>query len=77
MGLAHVVIGGPGSNTITLGSSGADAVVGADGQASFTSGVLTAIQSTDPTYFGNDTITGPNGWGGSGGSTIIGGSGSN
>ena len=73
-----VIIGGPGANAITLGATGAYDVVGADGQASFTNGVLTAIQSIDPTDYGNDVITGPSGTpAGSGGSTIIGGSGSN
>ena len=74
----NVVIGGSGSNAITLGAYGSDDVIGANGQANFTNGVLTAIQSSDPANAGNNTISGANGTpAGSGGSVIIGGSGSN
>ena len=62
-----------GSNQIVLGS-GSEAVIGGDGEATFSAGALSALKSIDPTYAGIDMITGPNG---TGGSTIIGGSGSN
>ncbi len=78
----NVVIGGSGGAQIVLGALGSDIVVGDNGAANFTGGVLTSIESTDPTYGGNNTITGPTvsgkvTAGGSGGSTIIGGIGSN
>ena len=77
-GGGNVVIGGSGSNTITLGAAPGDAVIGANGEALFTNGVLTTLESTTPAYAGNNVITGLSGApGGSGQAAIIGGSGSN
>ena len=71
----NVVIGGAGADTITLGSTGSEVILGDDGEADFTAaGTLTAIKTTDDLYGGVDTIGGANGtFGGSGGSTVIGG----
>ena len=73
----NVIIGGVGSDTITLGSGG-NTVLGDDGEAFFSSGVLNnnqalglAIETTDQTVGGNDTIT----VNGSGNNVIFGGSG--
>ena len=72
-----VVIGGAGADFIILGS-GVDVVMGDDGEADYTNGVLTKVWSTDALYGGDDTISGAwsdgvPGYGGSGGSVVIGG----
>ena len=76
----NVVIGGAGSDQITLGPIGSEVIVGDDGEADFTAaGVLTTIMSTDDVYGAADTITGAKDssgnytFGGSGNSVVIGG----
>ena len=77
-GASNLIIGGSGSNSIAIGAKGADVVIGANGEALFTSGVLTFLQSESARHAGDDTISGSAGApGGSGGSVVIGGSGSN
>src|SRR6202035_5161611 len=72
------VIGGAGSDTIIVGATGANVIIGDDGEADYTNGVLTKIFSTDDTIGGNDSITGPtvNGtpsFGGNGNNVVVGG----
>ena len=50
-----VAIGGVGDDQITSGS-GDDVVLGDNGLATFVAGVLSHLESTDPTIGGNDTI---------------------
>ena len=72
----NVVIGGAGADQIVVGATGQNVIIGDDGEADYTSGILTAIFSTDGTLGigGNDTISGPNGtFGGSGDNVAIGG----
>ena len=70
----NVVIGGGGADQIIVGQTGANVIIGDDGRADYTNGVLTDIFSTDDTIGGNDTISGPGGTpGGSGYNVAIGG----
>ncbi len=76
----NVVIGGAGADTIVVGATGQNVIIGDDGEADYTSGVLTKIFSTDGLVGigGDDSISGPlsNGlptYGGSGDNVVIGG----
>ena len=73
-----IIFGGFGSDTIT-GISGNDVILGDNGQVNLSGGKLTTIATTDPSFGGNDTITGGTGndiiLGGAGKDAIIGGSG--
>ena len=77
---ANVVVGGAGGDSIIVGAVGANVILGDDGQAQFSGGVLTTITSLDGALGlgGADVISGPlvNGqpsFGGSGGNIVIGG----
>ncbi len=76
----NVVLGGAGADQIVVGATGTNVILGDDGEADYTNGVLTRIFSTDGAlgYGGNDTISGPivggvPTFGGSGGNIVIGG----
>jgi Ca2+-binding RTX toxin-like protein len=67
----NVIFGGTGGDNILVqGASSGNIVVGDDGYADFTGGVLTIIASSDPTDGGDDVITL-----GDGNNVVIGGSG--
>ena len=67
-----LVIGGTGDDTITVGN-GSDIIVGNNGNVSFTTlGVLTTVQSSDPSAGGSNGVSA-----GYGNDFIIGGVGSN
>jgi len=51
----NIILGGAGADQIS-GGKNADIVVGDNGNAVFTEGVLTSIQTSDPDYGGGDTI---------------------
>ena len=57
----NVVIGGADADTIVVGATGQNVIIGDDGEADYTNGILTDIFSTDGTLGigGNDTISGP------------------
>ncbi len=75
-----LIIGGPGKNRLTAKGT-SDVVIGSDGSASFSAGLITAASTIDPTTGGADTITAGSGndvlIGGFGPDTITGGSGNN
>ncbi|MCX7423973.1 MAG: hypothetical protein NT013_31205 [Planctomycetia bacterium] len=55
---SNVIFGGSGADNVNVSASGVDAVIlGDNGSANFTSGVLTRIQTSDAASGGNDMIT--------------------
>ena len=73
-GGSDVIFGGSGADLInanvSMTGTGNDVIVGDNGSATFVGGLITSIQSSDPTFGGNDTITA-----GSGRDIIVGGGG--
>ena len=43
---------------IIVGSVGADVIIGANGEVDYVNGILSSVESIDPTHGGNDTISG-------------------
>ena len=64
---ANTVIAGAGADSVTVGN-GNNTIIGDDGQALYTTGKLTTIETTDPAIGGDDTIGA-----GTGNNIIIGG----
>ena len=67
----NLVMGGTGNNSITAGS-GIDILLGANGTATLSGGIVISVASIDPSNGGNNTIKG-----GTGTDVIIGGPGNN
>ena len=55
-GGSNTILGGWGADQITTTGTGGNVILGDNGQATFTSGVLTRIETTDATLGGDDVI---------------------